>query len=110
MFLRAEAHGVHADQTNLGSNTYFPLGAVLFTQSPSYAETFKVVTDTGAAFEQFSAGEGWNFNPSTGVEAQQEPLSSETVQALGAELARYTSVWQTTFAPIGVPGYKVSLI
>ncbi|KAM0340592.1 hypothetical protein ACHAPU_010429 [Fusarium lateritium] len=96
-------------QSHYEDGQYFPLGAVLFTQTPSYAETFKLVKSSGAAFDTFDPAFAYNYNPKTGAAALMGPPSPAVIQALQEELARYAGVWQSDFAPIGVPGYKNSV-
>ncbi|KAL3590849.1 hypothetical protein FPOAC2_13051 [Fusarium poae] len=96
-------------QSHYEDGQFFPLGAVLFTESPSYAETFQVVKSSGASFDTFDPAYSYDYNPNTGAAALMQPLGPATIQALQEELARYTSVWQTKFAPFGVPGYKNSV-
>ncbi|RGP64263.1 FAD nadp-binding domain-containing [Fusarium sporotrichioides] len=71
-----------------------------------YAETFQVVKSSGASFDTFDPAYSYDYNPNTGAAALMQPLGPATIQALQEELARYASVWQTKFAPFGVPGYK----
>ncbi|KAF5655219.1 FAD NAD(P)-binding domain-containing protein [Fusarium heterosporum] len=93
-------------QSHYEDGQYFPLGAVLFTQTSSYAETFKLVKSSGAAFDTFDPALAYNYNPKTGAAALMDPSSPAVIQALQEELARYAGVWQNEFAPIGVPGYR----
>lgn len=95
---------------NPGSGQYFPLGAVLFTGSPSYAQTYAFVKSSGVAFDEFDPAFGYDYNPKTGAAALMQPPSPATAQALQEELKRYTEVWQNKFAPYAVPGYKVSAL
>ncbi|KAF9766569.1 hypothetical protein IL306_001010 [Fusarium sp. DS 682] len=95
-------------QSHYEDGQYFPLGAVLFTGSPSYAETFKVVSSSGVGFDKFDPAFAYDYNPKTGAAALTQPPSPAVVQALQEELARYAGVWQKDFAPIGVPGYKAN--
>ncbi|KAF4334937.1 FAD NAD(P)-binding domain protein [Fusarium beomiforme] len=88
-------------QSHYEDGQYFPLGAVLFTESPSYAETFKVVSSSGVGFDKFDPAFAYDYDPKTGAAALTQPPSPATVQALQEELARYAGVWQTEFAPIG---------
>jgi hypothetical protein len=81
---------------------------VLFTESPSYAETFKVVSSSGVGFDKFDPAYAYDYDPKTGAAALNQPPTPAVVQALQEELARYSALWQKDFAPIGVPGYKAS--
>ena len=90
------------------SGQYFPLGAVLFTGSPSYAQTYAFVKSSGVDFDEFDPAFGYDYNPKTGAAALMQPPSPATAQALQEELARYAQVWQQKFAPYAVPGYRVS--
>jgi hypothetical protein len=81
---------------------------VLFTKSPSYAQTYAFVKSAGVAFDEFDPAFGYEYNPKTGAAALMQPPSPATAQALQEELARYATVWQKKFAPYAVPGYKVS--
>ncbi|KAM0259918.1 hypothetical protein ACHAPA_010525 [Fusarium lateritium] len=93
-------------QSHYEDGQYFPLGAVLFTNSPSYAETFKVVKSSGASFDTFDPAYAYEYDPKTGAAALTKAFTPATIQALQEELARYARLWQKDFAPIGVPGYK----
>ncbi|KAM0228259.1 hypothetical protein ACHAP5_011992 [Fusarium lateritium] len=93
-------------QSHYEDGQYFPLGAVLFTNSPSYAETFKVVKSSGAGFDTFDPAFAYEYDPKTGAAALTKAFTPATIQALQEELARYARLWQEDFAPIGVPGYK----
>lgn len=90
------------------SGQYFPLGAVLFTQSPSYAETFRVVNSSGVGFDTFDPAYAYDYDPKTGAAALVQPSTPAIIQALQEELGRYAGLWKNDFAPIGVPGYKAS--
>lgn len=92
---------------NPDSGQYFPLGAVLFTGTPSYGQTYALIKSSGVAFNEFDPAFGYDYNPKTGAAALMQPPSPATAQALQEELARYATVWQKTFAPYAVPGYKV---
>ena len=81
---------------------------MLFTGSPSYAQTYAFVKASGVAFDEFDPAFGFDYNPKTGAAALMQPPSPATAQALQEELARYAQVWQQKFAPYAVPGYKVS--
>jgi hypothetical protein len=83
---------------------------VLFTGSPSYAETFEVVNSSGVGFDTFDPAYAYNYNPKTGAAALMQALSPAAIQALQEELARYAGLWQKSFAPIGVSGYKASSV
>ncbi|CAG2012256.1 unnamed protein product [Fusarium graminearum] len=93
-------------QSHYEDGQYFPLGAVLFTGSPSYAQTYAFVKSSGVAFDEFDPAFGYDYNPKTGAAALMQPPSPATAQALQEELKRYTEVWQNKFAPYAVPGYK----
>ncbi|RGP64459.1 FAD nad p-binding domain-containing [Fusarium longipes] len=93
-------------QSHYEDGQYFPLGAVLFTESPSYAETFEVVSSSGVKFDTFDPAYTYNYSPDTGAASLSQPLSPVVIQALQEELTRYATVWKNSFAPFGVPGYK----
>jgi hypothetical protein len=61
-------------------------------------------------YEQFSSGESWTYDWKIGAATLTPPLPAEVMQAIAAELALYTQVWQTKFAPINSVGYKVNQI
>ncbi|KIL85369.1 hypothetical protein FAVG1_11325 [Fusarium avenaceum] len=75
-------------------------------EDPSYAETFKLVKSSGAAFDTFDPAYAYNYDPKTGAAALMEPFAPATIKALQEELVRYAGLWQKEFAPIGVPSYK----
>ncbi|CAG7562544.1 unnamed protein product [Fusarium equiseti] len=94
-------------QSHYEDGQYFPLGAVLFTRTPSYGQTYAIVKSSGVAFDEFDPAFGFEYNPKTGAAALMQPPSPATAQALQEELARYATVWQKKFAPYAVPGYKL---
>ncbi|KAJ9419460.1 hypothetical protein FOXG_07156 [Fusarium oxysporum f. sp. lycopersici 4287] len=93
-------------QSHYEDGQYFPLGAVLFTESPSFAETFRVVNSSGVDFDTFDPAYTYDYDPKTGSAALTQASTPAAIQALQEELARYAGLWQNDFAPIGVPGYK----
>lgn len=86
---------------------FYPLGAVLFSNTEGYAETFKLVQSLGINYEPFIVSDSFYYDPSTGVEEEMSAPSNATLQAIAEEFPRYSQVYQERFAPIGVPGYKV---
>jgi len=94
------------------SGIFHPLGAAFYSNA-SFPETLKVINTSGVPFVPFllaGGREGFTFNWTTGNIKPVPPVSIQFVQAVAAELPRYVSLWQQVFAPISVPGYKVSTI
>lgn len=89
------------------SGEFYPLGAVLFSDTEGYAETFKLVQSLGVSYEPFVVSNSFYYDPTTGVEEQMSAPSNATLQAIAEEFSRYSQVYQERFAPFGVPGYKV---
>uniref|UniRef100_A0A0C4BL30 Amine oxidase domain-containing protein n=1 Tax=Fusarium oxysporum (strain Fo5176) TaxID=660025 RepID=A0A0C4BL30_FUSOF len=97
-------------QSHYEDGQYFPLGAVLFTESPSFAETFRVVNSSGVGFDTFDPAYTYDYDPKTGSAALTQASTPAAIQALQEELTRYAGLWQNDFAPIGVPGYKATSV
>ncbi|KAH8174425.1 flavin containing amine oxidoreductase domain-containing protein [Sarocladium implicatum] len=84
---------------------YYPLGAVLFTNSPGYAASFDLVKKTGVPYEFFDSTEDYVYDPTTGA-TQLSPTSPEVILQLQAELTRYTVLWQSLASTFAVPAYQ----
>lgn len=85
---------------------YYPLGAVLFTNSDGYADTYDLVQRTGVPFEPFESIPQWTYDPNTGS-TELSITTTEEVLELQAELARYTELWKSLFSVFAVPAYQV---
>ncbi|OCL06637.1 FAD/NAD(P)-binding domain-containing protein [Glonium stellatum] len=95
-------------QAYYNNGLFHPLGAAFYSNA-SFPETVKVVDATGVPSVPFAlagAREDFTFNWSTGVTEPVSPPSTQFLQTLAAEIPRYVTLWQQTFAPISGPGYK----
>ena len=94
------------------SGIFHPLGAAFYSNA-SFPETLKVINTSGVLSVPFLLAGGteeFTFNWTTGNTEPVPPAPIQFIQAVAAELPRYISLWQQVFAPISVPGYKVSTV
>jgi len=87
------------------TNTYHPLGALLFSNA-SYPETLKVIETSGVPAIPFVTGQRWLYDVPTGSLALSPAISSEFATLVGQEFQRYAVYWNTIFAPYTALRYK----
>ncbi|KAH8173260.1 flavin containing amine oxidoreductase domain-containing protein [Sarocladium implicatum] len=92
-------------QSHYKDGDFYPLGAVLFTNTPGYADTYELVESTGVSFQVVKPTEQWAYNPVTGS-AQLTTTSPEQALQLRTELARYTELWQSLAPTFSAPAYQ----
>ncbi|PVH85846.1 FAD/NAD(P)-binding domain-containing protein [Cadophora sp. DSE1049] len=87
------------------TNTFHPLGALLFSNA-SYPETLKVIETSGVPAVPFVTGQRWLYDVPTGSLALSPAISSEFATLVGQEFQRYAVYWTTIFAPYSALRYK----
>lgn len=88
------------------SDKFYPLGAVLLTSTPGYADTYSLVEEVGVPINPVRPSEQWVYDPNTG-DAQLSTTAPEVALQLQAELVRYTALWQSLAPIFSAPAYQV---
>lgn len=93
------------------SNSYHPLGALLFTNT-TWANTIKIINEVGVPAVPFLEGNTqWVYNYTTGAVQAAPAITPAFLAALQVEVPKYIEFWETSFGPeYQSIGYKVSLM
>ncbi|KAG4428390.1 hypothetical protein IFR05_016129 [Cadophora sp. M221] len=87
------------------TNTFHPLGALLFSNA-SYPETLKVVDVSGVPAVPFVTGQRWFYDVQSGSTVLSPAISPAFATLVGQEFQRYALYWTTIFAPYSALRYK----
>ena len=90
------------------SDTYHPLGALLFTNI-TYRETLKIINTVDVPAVPFTDGSfQWEYDWTNGIVQAAPAITTSFESLLAQEIAKYTAFWEAEFAPTLVSvGYKV---
>jgi hypothetical protein len=92
--------------TQLSSNEFFPLGALLFSNE-TYVNTVKIIDASGVPSVSFGARTTFDYNWTTGVTTSAPAITLGFEVLAAEEYARYSLYWYTIFAPFSALRYKV---
>jgi hypothetical protein len=92
-------------QSYYKDDKFYPLGAVLLTSTPGYADTYSLVEEVGVPINRVGPSEQWVYDPNTG-DARLSTTAPEVVLQLQAELVRYTALWQSLAPTFSAPAYQ----